>query len=117
MRPPPGLSHPTTDVQPNEMPLVQDDQAFLADNELLLSKLLDDDDDEDDAPAPTPVDLGIDLSAEPSLNPSAAPFVSSAIVESVQEGTKEEKGDAWQQSGPRVSSPVGMKGVYGGSVW
>jgi len=126
VRPPPGLTHPS-EVRYNPVQQNQDDKAFLTDNELFLSKLLDDDDEDDDVEVPSPSPIGIEsMSPESSLDPSAAPFVSSAKVCSTQSVTcpfpkpKDVKADTWQSSPSellRENSPLRIKGVYGGSVW
>ncbi|KAL7547133.1 hypothetical protein ACHAWF_010452 [Thalassiosira exigua] len=94
-RPPPGLAHPSEHAY-NPDHHTQYDQAFLADNELLLSKLLDDDDDEDAPPAKD----GRANATSPSSRSDGA-------------------NEAWPSgaSGLKEGSPVRIKGVYGGSVW
>jgi hypothetical protein len=139
LRPPPGLSHPSeaahtlnTQQLPSEpmydpdQLIQEDDKSFLADNELLISRLLDDDDEEvDDVEVPSSLDVRFEsMSPELSLDPSAAPFVGKSSAPSMVQAafpkTEIATGDAWQ-SGPsdllKGSSPVRMKGVYGGSVW
>ena len=128
LRPPPGLSHPAEEeVVPPSIPNLEEDKAFLADNELLLSKLLEDDeDDADDMKAPPSLQVAIEaMSPESSLDPSAAPFVSAGRVTSPSThavAPKDDKGDGWQSPTTtellKEGSPVSsMKGVYGGSVW
>ena len=128
LRPPPGLSHPAEEeeVVPPSIPTLEEDKAFLADNELLLSKLLEDDeDDADDMKVPPSLQVAIEaMSPESSLDPSAAPFVSAGRVTSPSThavAPKDDKGDGWQSPTTtellKEGSPVSMKGVYGGSVW
>eukprot|EP00581_Thalassiosira_minuscula_P018723 CAMPEP_0183714014 /NCGR_PEP_ID=MMETSP0737-20130205/8722_1 /TAXON_ID=385413 /ORGANISM="Thalassiosira miniscula, Strain CCMP1093" /LENGTH=768 /DNA_ID=CAMNT_0025942919 /DNA_START=249 /DNA_END=2552 /DNA_ORIENTATION=- len=130
LRPPPGLSHPSSETPIDSLQPTQDDKAFLTDNELFLSKLLDDDEEEGEnveVPSSLLIDIGA-MSPEPSLDPSAAPFVSSGKVFSTNEpsakclfpNSKEGEKDAWQSSSNgllKETSPLRIKGVYGGSVW
>ncbi len=123
LKPPPGLSLPS---EP-QLPLSnQDDKNFLTENELFLTKLLDDE--EDDAVNPTPRHHRISSSSpESSLDPTAVEFFSMKAVRTQQAiaalpNSDKQGSDAWQ-SGPgdlslNSNSPIRMmKGVYGGSVW
>lgn len=119
LRPPPGFahhsgSHITQDLQ---------EDNFFADNELLLSKLLDDDDNIDDNLSK---ESGLDsFPHESSLDPSAAPFVLEGfnakddVTSSMpRSGDCDSKWELYRS--PSLSSENGrakMKGVYGGSVW
>ena len=128
-KPPPGLVHPSENqTSCNSCLHNQNEKGFLTDNELFLSKLLDDE--EDDVKVKQPSSVRISprpVSPESSLDPSAAPFVSSSIGSAQQSITLVSKpelftGDAWQSISGDVSlkssSPTRvMKGVYGGSVW
>lgn len=121
LKPPPGLLHPSETQPPCTN---QDDKIFLTDNELFLTKLLDDE--EDDMADPPPRQNQIRLSPESGLDPTAVEFVSVTAVRSAitspYPNTEKQEGDAWQ-SGPgdlslNSNSPTRMmKGVYGGSVW
>jgi hypothetical protein len=121
LKPPPGLALPSDP----QLPLInQDDKNFLTDNELFLTKLLDDE--EDDAVNKTPRQHRIRSSSpESSLDPTAVEFFSMKAVRAQQAKAASpnmQEGDAWQ-SGPgdlslNSNSPIRMmKGVYGGSVW
>lgn len=137
LKPPPGLPHPT-EIPYNPAELQTHDEeskGFLTDNELFLSKLLDDDDDDcvKDT-APSSLQTGIrSMSPESSLDPAAAPFVGKvgvgdqAVTPLFAKSTSkdESKGDGWQsgnagelslkESGSSPSKVI--RGVYGGSVW
>eukprot|EP00585_Thalassiosira_rotula_P010951 CAMPEP_0196141640 /NCGR_PEP_ID=MMETSP0910-20130528/10084_1 /TAXON_ID=49265 /ORGANISM="Thalassiosira rotula, Strain GSO102" /LENGTH=784 /DNA_ID=CAMNT_0041402821 /DNA_START=30 /DNA_END=2384 /DNA_ORIENTATION=+ len=124
LRPPPGLV-PPSEVQHYPVLQNQDDKAFLTDNELFLSKLLDDDDD-DTVEVSSSLQIGIEsMSPESSLDPSAAPFVSTGKVSSTDKcrfplKPKEKMGDVWLSNPNELlkgKSPAKIKGVYGGSVW
>jgi hypothetical protein len=129
LKPPPGLVHPSDTQTSCRSDLHnQNDTGFLTDNELFLSKLLDDEEDDVKVKAPSSVRIGTrSLSPESSLDPSAVPFFSLTFVGTQQSSTlipksEKERGDAWQSSPGEVSlnsnSPTRMmKGVYGGSVW
>lgn len=116
LRPPPGLPHPSAALQR------QEDAEFLADNELFLARLLDDDDDEDKGirSAASPQSGGPAPSPTSSLDPAAAPFVAAThdgSMPAAWRGTD----DAWR-AGPRAAEarhyvPLRIGGVYGGSVW
>jgi hypothetical protein len=128
LKPPPGLTQQFV-IQNVHDHNNQDDKSFLTDNELFLSKLLDDDDEDVEIPPPR---IGIEsmLSNEMSLDPSAAPFISErAVVQDAQpsQQSKDERADAWQSS-PTTSdssfekplsesSNLKIRGVYGGNVW
>lgn len=125
LKPPPGLVHPSDTQTPCNSDLhIQNDKGFLSDNELFLSKLLDDE--EDDVKVKSPSSLRIETCSMPpesSLDPSAAPFISLNVGSAPHfPKSEKEKGDAWQPGPGEVSlnsnSPARMmKGVYGGSVW
>jgi hypothetical protein len=129
LKPPPGLVHPSdTQTSCHSDLHNQNDTGFLTDNELFLSKLLDDEEDDVKVKASSSVRIETrSMSPESSLDPSAAPFVSLNVASTQQSinlfpKSKKEKGDAWQSSPGEVSlnsnSPTRMmKGVYGGSVW
>ena len=129
LKPPPGLVHPSDSQTPCQSDLHnQNDTVFLTDNELFLSKLLDDEEDDVKVKASPSVRLETrSMSLESSLDPSAAPFVSLSVASTQQSinlfpKSEKEKGDAWKSSHGEVSlnskSPTRMmKGVYGGSVW
>lgn len=126
LKPPPGLPHPSENIPFNPDEHLQDDKGFLTDNEVFLTKLLDDEDDDVVVPsmAPSSAPLGIESMSPPSsLDPSAAPFVASAPVDEskmIAKETKEKAADAWQSNPSdllKEASPMGIKGVYGGSVW
>lgn len=120
LKPPPGLSLPSETHTPIS------NQDFLAENELFLTKLLDDE--EDDMGDPSPCQHRIRASSpESSLDPKAVEFFSTKAVNTQQSNStfpisKKLESDAWK-SGPcelslDSSSPTRMmKGVYGGSVW
>lgn len=128
-KPPPGLVHPSENQTSCNLCLNnQNEKGFLTDNELFLSKLLDDEDDDVKVQPLSSVRISPrPVSTESSLDPSAAPFVSSSIGSALQSITLLSKpeidtGDAWQSIPGDVSlkssSPTRvMKGVYGGSVW
>jgi hypothetical protein len=121
LKPPPGLSHPSETQPPCNN---QDDKIFLTENELFLTKLLDDE--EDEMADPPPRQNQFRPSPESGLDPTAVEFVSVTAVRSAitspYPNTEKQEGDAWQ-SGPgdlslNSNSPTRMmKGVYGGSVW
>jgi hypothetical protein len=129
LKPPPGLVHPSDTQTPCQSDLHnQNDTGFLTDNELFLSKLLDDEDDDVKVKASSSVRIETrSMPPESSLDPSAAPFVSLNVASAQQSinlfpKSEKEKGNAWQSSPGEVSlnsnSPTRMmKGVYGGSVW
>jgi hypothetical protein len=119
LRPPPGFAHHSGSHITQEL---QEDN-FFADNELLLSKLLDDDDNIDDNLSK---ESGLDsFPHESSLDPSAAPFVLEGfnakddVTSSMpRSGDCDSKWELYRS--PSFSSENGrakMKGVYGGSVW
>lgn len=129
LKPPPGLVHPSDTQTPCQSDLHnQNDTGFLTDNELFLSKLLDDEEDDVKVKASSSVRIETrSMSPESSLDPSAAPFVSLNVASAQRSinlfpKSEKEKGDAWQSSPGEVTlnsnSPTRMmKGVYGGSVW
>ena len=127
-KPPPGLSHPSAESQ-YVLPTQGGANGFLTDNELFLSKLLDDEEDEGGGvKKPTLSALQIQvpsMSPEPesSLDPAAAPFVGQLVVSEESSKRKSEKGDVWQSDSGEISLREGssskmIKGAfYGGSVW
>jgi hypothetical protein len=116
--PPPGFAQPAN-AQVNHN--IQDD-PFLSQNELLLSKLLDDDENIDDILS---TDSGVDsFPQESSLDPSAAPFVLEGFdAKNAVSPSQDKKCDSkWgiDRSPSNLlteNNHVKMKGVYGGSVW
>ena len=114
LKPPPGFANPS-DFPKSDM--LED--TFLADNELLLSKLLDDDDNVDILST----DSGINsFPQESSLDPAAAPFVLEGFdAKEIVSPSNENKCDSkWDTNHGRPMpslSDTMMKGVYGGSVW
>jgi hypothetical protein len=98
LKPPPGFSE--------FIPVPQDRyHVNLDENELLLSKLLDDDDDEVEG-----TNVSLPVSAESSLDPSATPFFvpdKSGIRNRLEPRSSKAK-DQWSGN---------IKGVYGGNVW
>jgi len=121
VKPPPGFNH-QADVQSNQD--TQDD-TFLTDNELILSKLLDDDEDGDNMDNLSSSSGMDSFPRESSLDPSAAPFVLEGLVDNTKESvpaspTCDSKWDIGRISSLSISengSNAMMKGVYGGSVW
>lgn len=121
VQPPPGFVQ-TTNTQINQT--IPEDH-FFAQNELLLSKLLDDDDTLDDALS---ADSDVDsFPQESSLDPSAAPFVlegfdatdAGVSFQPKKSADCEPKWGADRSSSDSlgVNGRVTVKGVYGGSVW
>jgi hypothetical protein len=121
LKPPPGFGRPS-DI-PTKSDMLED--TFFADNELLLSKLLDDDDNADDDVLST--DSGINsFPQESSLDPAAAPFVLEGFdgKEMPSPVTESKLLDSnWDMSHGRPMPSLSdkghtmIKGVYGGSVW
>ena len=111
LKPPPGFENPSDAFNLD----AQEDDLF-ADNQLLLSKLLDDDDNIDDILS---TDSGnVSFPQESSLDPSAAPFVLDGFnakeVPSSEVDTQK-CGSNWEKMSATPGAKV--KGVYGGSVW
>ena len=99
LKPPPGFSE-FTHIRQDQYP------SNLDENELLLSKLLDDDDDEVNGKKAT-----LPVSIESSLDPSAAPFFIS------DEGNKRNCLEPKKNKTQNDQWSGNIKGVYGGSVW
>lgn len=100
VKPPPGFSAFT--------PICQDRYpSNLDENELLLSKLLDDDEDDDEV---EDTNVSLPVSTGSSLDPSAKPFFASNEGEERHrlEPRSSKANDQWSGK---------IKGVYGGNVW
>lgn len=117
LKPPPGLSLPSEPQPPCNN---QDDKHFLTDNEMFLTKLLDDEEDDLDNPS------AHQLRINSSLDPTAVEFFSENVRTQQANATfpisEKQEGDAWQVGSIDLplnsNSPTRMmKGVYGGSVW
>lgn len=110
--PPPGFAT-GTHINQN----IQEDH-FFAQNELLLSKLLDDDDNIDDILS---VDSGIaSFPLESALDPSAAPFVLEGFDTKDNLTSSQPKRNGCESKwgvNDSTNAHVKVKGVYGGSVW
>lgn len=111
LKPPPGFENPS-----NAFNLDAQEDEFFADNQLLLSKLLDDDDTVDDILS---TDIGVDFfPQESSLDPSAAPFVLDGFNAKEMPSSEMDTQNCdsnWEKISANPGSKV--KGVYGGTVW
>ena len=120
VKPPPGFSPAIESEYNND---IQDD-VFFADNELLLSKLLDEEDDVNDNIS---TDSGVVAFAqESSLDPSATPFVVEGFNgENVDVDRKPNDNNCYSKWNIKCSPApslngvphAAIKGVYGGNVW
>lgn len=120
LKPPPGFVLSSVAQACDSTGHNHDDKGFLTENELFLTKLLDDEDEDERAEVQSSLFAGMSVSLESSLDPSAAPFVGK--VDSRQlEKQKAGDGDAWKAGAGDLllkDSPAkAIKGVYGGSVW